>query len=48
MIEIPVDINKKEIWNAPKFFTLDVRKTESGSPFTPTEDKSGFDPNLSP
>jgi hypothetical protein len=48
MIQNSKDIKKKEPWNIPKFFSLDVRKTESGTTFERPEDTSSREPTNSP
>jgi hypothetical protein len=48
MVENSKNTRKKEPWNIPKFFSLDVKKTESGTTYERPEDTSSYDPNTSP
>jgi hypothetical protein len=40
-------ISKKK-WTCPDLQNLDIKKTESGSPYSAKEDFENFDPDISP
>jgi hypothetical protein len=48
MIDNSKSIEEKDKWNPPKLFSLNINKTESGSPYEGKEDVSYFDPTQSP
>ena len=40
-------IGKKE-WECPELQDLNMKKTESGTPYSDREDTDGFNPDISP
>jgi len=39
---------EKAVWNPPQIYSLNVRKTETGTPYSDREDTDGFNPTQSP